>query len=74
MVTRLRNLLGCGLLSCVAATPAWAQEAGAAATREAGDHQKSNESFFGPWIVLLLLFPIVLTAVLAMKRAKRARP
>ncbi len=48
-----------------AAAPVLAQSA-----PSAGEHQKANESFFGPWMFALLVVPIVITAVLAMKRAK----
>ena len=54
-------------LALVAATaPAFAQAAGGA-----GDHQRANESFFGPWMFVLLILPIVLTAVLAIRRGRR---
>ena len=53
------------LLTLLAAAPALAQ-----GTMPVGDHQKANESFFGPWMFLLLIVPIVITAALAMKRGK----
>ncbi len=70
MVSRLLAAFFATSFALLVAAPAWAQEAGRAAVREAGEHQKSNESFFGPWIVAIVVIPILLTAVLAMKRAK----
>ena len=62
---------GAALLTlAVVAVPALAQATG----REAGDHQRANESFFGPWMFVLLLLPIVITIVLARRRAKSAPP
>ena len=70
MVTRMLA----PLLLVLTALPAWAQDAAAeavrAASREAGDHQRANESFFGIWIVLLIVVPIVLTTILAVRRSK----
>lgn len=64
-MTRLVGLLS-GLVTVLAvAAPAFAQ-----AVPEPGEHQKANESFFGPLMFLLLLVPVVLTAVLAIKRGK----
>jgi hypothetical protein len=57
------------LILLLASAPAWAQDA-ATGAREAGEHQKSNESFFGPWIILIVVVPIIITAVLARQRAK----
>jgi len=46
------------------AAPAFAQAV------EPGEHQKANESFFGPLLFLIVLVPIVITAVLAIRRGK----
>lgn len=49
---------------------ALAQDAGGA-TREVGE---ANDWFFGPWMFVILLAPIVITIVLAKRRAKSQPP
>ena len=53
------------LVLLAVAVPALAQEA-----PPVGEHQKANESFFGPWMFVLVIVPIVITAVLAIRRGR----
>ena len=61
----VRCLVSAALVLATAAT-ALAQQ-----VPPTGDHQRANESFFGPLMFLLILVPIVITAVLAIKRGKK---
>jgi hypothetical protein len=64
VVTRLLS----AALVLTAAVPSLAQE-----IPPTGDHQRANESFFGPIMFLLVLVPIVITAVLAIKRGRNRK-
>lgn len=57
-----------GLAVLLLSTIAFGQDA-----QDAGAHQKANESFFGWWIVLILLAGIALMVALEVSRSRRRR-